>query len=124
VNYLADFLHRIVFGRPSRERHIELYVEEAKPGPAPIIGNPKEAMALFTLKMWKEFNFETRPDGWKNELPADVFVEMSWVMCKIGHAVRGNRPGAVAEHAADLANLAMILTDVSGALREEEGRAA
>ena len=120
MNYIADFLHRLMFGQKPKAR----YVDEPRPGPQPLVNDPKEAMAIFTRRMWREFNFASRPAGWKDEKPNDVFVAMTWTICKLGHAVRGNRPDAVAEHAADLANLAMILTDVSGALREKEDEAA
>lgn len=70
-------------------------------------------------------------EGWLSMSPETCLLELFYHMGKLQKAVKDVNPNAkgadvcyVAEHAADVANLAMMMVDLFGALVVESGRAA
>ncbi len=84
------------------------------------MARPEDAQARFMHLMRRELLAAGKKGGWRDAKPADLSADLQWCAFKLLDAVRKERGTAAIEHAVDIANLAMMLVDSMGALREAQ----
>ncbi len=96
------------------------------PALAPLLGKYGAVLAPFVQLMEAELHANSskgdRP-GWLTMSPSSGLLEIYYHVAKLQKAVKDRDMPRIQEHAADVANMAMMLLDVCGGL-EPAGRAA
>lgn len=77
-------------------------------------------LALMRIELHANSDKGDRP-GWLSMSPETALLEIYWHTAKLSAAVKNDDTALITEHAADVANMAMMLLDVCGALAPTAG---
>jgi hypothetical protein len=93
--------------------------ETAAPNAGPLNGKYGDVLAPFVALMEAELHANARKGdrpGWLSMTPSTALLEIYWHVAKLSAAVKNNDAALIREHAADVANMSMMLLDVCGGL--------
>jgi hypothetical protein len=81
-----------------------------------------DTLLPFLALMRKELHANSHKgdrEGWIRMDRETAMAEVHWHVKKLGMALEANDTGLISEHAADVANCAMMLADIAGVLAHE-----
>jgi hypothetical protein len=76
-------------------------------------------VVLFARMMERELKANDHKGGWKGCSPHVMFTDLLYHVAKLGNALVRGQGAAMAEHSADVANIAMMVADTAGLLNDQ-----